>query len=395
MDDDANDLVDSVASGPDPSGGTSTVKPDPVRTPVDLSNRRSVLMWMGTASGVLLVAAIVGGIFVKLPYVALVPGSARDTEPLLEVEGIDAYPSDGELLYLTVLLKQQPNIWEYMWLQFDDDAEVLPQEAILQDRTPEENKEFNLELMNDSKAVAVAVALEELGYDAVQTDAVVVQKLVPDSPAVDVLVPGDSIVAIDDQSVTSSQELVEVLGDYRPGDEVELEIERFGHDGADIVAFTLGEHPDIVGGAFLGIRPADRLTFNESFDFKVEIDSGQVGGPSAGLAFSLAVLDDLTEGELTGGKTVAVTGTINAAGQVGPVGGVVQKTATVRDMGVEYFLVPSNQTDAELAQVRERAGDDLTIIPVSTIDEALDALKDLGGNVEAVSEYAATNQSSS
>ena len=280
--------------------------------------------------GFVVIAAVIGGLLLKVPYVALVPGSARDTEPLLAVDGIDEYPSEGELLLLTVRFQTRPNLWEYLWLRMDDDAQVVPEENIFGDRTPEENREFNLELMNDSKRVAVAVALEQLGYDAVQADAVVVQQIEAGEAADGILQPGDSVLAIDGEPTPDTGTLVEILGSRVAGDEIELLVEPFGAEETRDVQVVLGDHPEKPGTGFLGIRPADRLKFNDEFDFLVEIDSGSVGGPSAGLAFTLAVLDQLTEGELTGGRTVAVTGTINAAGQVGAVGGALQKTAVVR-----------------------------------------------------------------
>ncbi len=397
MDDDSSTVADGHGGDVGTDGGNSdaSIPADhrrPLRRGIDLTDRRSILLWGATLTGVVAAAVIVGGILLKLPYVALVPGAARDTEPLLTIDGIEEYPSEGELMYLTVRVRQRPNVWEYLWLRFDSDVEVLPEEVILGDRTPEENREFNLELMNDSKKVAVAVALEELGYDAVQTDAVVLQQLVPGEAADGILEPGDSILSIDGEPTKNTQDLVDILGRYQPGDAVELVVERFGGDGTLALKIELGEHPDNIGGAFLGIQPADRLKFSDEFSFNVEIDSGSVGGPSAGLAFTLAVLDQLTEGELTGGEAVAITGAINAAGQVGPVGGVVQKAATVRDLGIDHFIVPSALGEAELVEVKERAGDDLTIIPVSTVDEALRALADLGGDVDAITEYAAANQ---
>ena len=107
----------------------------------------------------------------------------------------------------------------------------------------------------------------------------------------------------------------------------------------------------------------------------------------------MAVLDELTPGELTGGASVAVTGTIDASGRVGSVGGVVQKTAAVRDLGVDAFLIPAGLPEEELERVFERAGDDLQVIPVEDLDDALEALAGLGGEVTAVEEYAATNLS--
>ncbi len=365
----------------------------PWRPETEEEARRSVRRWVGGMVGFVLISAVVGGILLKVPYVALVPGSARDTEPLLDVEGIEQYPSEGELLLLTVRFRTRPNLWEYLWLRADDDAEVVPEENVFGDRTPEENREFNLELMNDSKQVAVAVALEQLGYDAVQTDAVIVQQVEAGEAADGILEPGDSILAIDDQPTIETGSLVDILGELEPGDEIDLVIERFGVDGTDDLSVVLGDHPDKPGTGFLGIRPADRLKFNDEFDFVVEIDSGSVGGPSAGLAFTLAVLDQLTEGELTGGRKVAVTGTINAAGEVGPVGGVVQKTAVVRDLGADVFIVPAGQGEAELAAATDRAEGEVEIVPVANVEEALRALADLGGNVAAVNEFAAANQS--
>ena len=112
--------------------------------------------------------------------------------------------------------------------------------------------------------------------------------------------------------------------------------------------------------------------------FDVTIDTGDVGGPSAGLAFTLALIDDLTPGDLTGGGDVAVTGTIAGDGTVGPVGGTGQKAAAVRDEGITLFIVPTQDYEEAVA----RAGDDLQVVPVDNVDEALDALRERGGNVD-------------
>jgi PDZ domain-containing protein len=376
----------------DPSSPATVGRPAAPGLETAEEARRSIRRWVLGMVLFVLGSAVVGGLLFKVPYVALVPGSARDTEPLLTIEGITEYPSEGELLYTTVRLRQRPNLWEYLLLRLDPDAEVVPEQNILGDRTPEENREFNLELMNNSKQVAVAVALEQLGYDAVRTDAVVIQALVAGEPADGVLEPGDSVLSIDGKPTLSTEDLVTILGEYEPGDEIELVVERFTTQETLTLFIVLGEHPDKPGGAFLGIQPADRLDFSGDFDFEVEIDSGSVGGPSAGLAFTLAVLDQLTEGELTGGSRVAVTGTVNAAGQVGPVGGVPQKTAAVRDLGVDVFIVPEGLGPDEIAILEDKAGDDLEIVAVSTVEEALAALDSLGGDVEAVDEFAAANR---
>lgn len=405
MDLDSESLADGDGTGGgDPVVGYAVADGPRMETPEEA--RRSIRRWVGGMAFFFITFIVVGGLLLKVHYVALVPGSARDTEPLLTVEGIRAYPSDGKLYLTTVRVRQRPNLWEYLWLKADDDAEVVPEEYILGDRTPEENKEENLHLMDTSKHVAIAVALEELGYDAVRSDAVLVSDVVEDSAAEGILNRGDAIVAIDGTPVTNITDLIDTLAGHAPGDEVQLSVERYdaalaaaaaANEGsgdtpdqgrAETVSVVLGDHPDRPGSGFLGIQPIDRLQFANDFDFHIDIDSGEVGGPSAGLAFTLAILDDLTPGELTGGQDVAVTGVIYADGGVGPVGGVPQKTAAVRDLGVKTFIVPSALGEEQIAQLREIAGDELEIIPVATVDEALDALSGLGGDVDAVREYA-------
>ncbi|MGF1596240.1 MAG: PDZ domain-containing protein [Acidimicrobiales bacterium] len=383
--------------------------------------RRSMWRWVGGMVGFVVAAAVVGGMLFRVPYVALVPGSARDTEPLLVVDGLATYPSEGELLLTTVRTRQRPNLWEYLWLQADSDNELVPEDLILGGRTPDQNRDFNLQLMNDSKSIAVAVALEQLGYDAIRSDGVIVVELVEGGSAEGLLELGDAVVAIDGEPIDHTGDLVDILSMRSPGDEIVLTVEPY----ADLVAAATAaaeqqgdrnavgegaaeepparrqvEVPVVLGGrdddpdaAFLGVGPTDRVDINDDFDFTVAIDSGSVGGPSAGLAFALAVLDELTEGELTGGAKVAVTGTIDVSGRVGTVGGVLQKTAAVRDLGADAFLVPAGLPEDELDRIRDKAGDHLRIVPVATLDEALVALSELGGETGAVEEFAASNLS--
>jgi PDZ domain-containing protein len=148
----------------------------------------------------------------------------------------------------------------------------------------------------------------------------------------------------------------------------------------EVHAHTIGA-PDDATRAILGFVPEERIPVG-GFDFPVDvsIDSGSVGGPSAGLAFTLAVLDVLTPGELTGGRRIAVTGTMSLDGTVGPVGGAVQKAVAVRKAGYVAFLVPPD----EYKDVQATVGHDLRVIPVGTLQDALDALKSLGGDVDSL-----------
>jgi len=383
----------SLLGGP---GGPGSTPPPVVGPETDPAlefariQRRNLRVVAGVVVG-LIVMVIIGGFTYRTPYVALIPGSARDTEPLVEVSGVEEYPSEGELLFTTVRLRSRPNLWNYLWLTADDDARIVPEEVIYGDRTADENREVNLQAMTDSKELAVAVALEELGYEAITPDGVFVASVVDGTAADGVLRVGDVIVAIDEVAVVTDTELVALLGSYDPDDRILLSVERFGQSEAEDVVVVLGARDDDPTAAFLGIGPQTRFDLIDDYPFDVEIDSGSVGGPSAGLAFTLAVLDQLTPGELTGGAQVAVTGTITVDGRVGSVGGVPQKAAAVRDLGVRVFIVPAAIGEEAIAEVRERAGDDLEIIPVSTLGEALAALQKLGGDTGAVEEFAAGN----
>lgn len=359
--------------------------------------RRARWQYLSLILGGLVAVVVVGGLLVRVPYVALVPGTARNTESLISVSGLDTYPTEGQLLFTTVRVRDRPNLWEYLWLRQDDNAEVVPEQVILGDRSEDENRKFNLQQMNDSKSVAIAVALEELGYDAIDSNGVVITDVVADAPAAGVLVPGDTLVAIDGHPITATQDLLDALKADKPGQQVALTVEPFqpavGQPAREDRTVVLGAKPDDPAAAFLGVGPHDRINLKHDFNFTVNIDSGSVGGPSAGLAFTLAVLDQLTQGELTGGAKVAVTGTIDAAGNVGPIGGVAQKVVAVRKTGADLFIVPASLPAAELDQARARAGDHLKIIPVNNLDEALAALATLGGQVSAVPEYAAGHPS--
>ena len=182
-------------------------------------------------------------------------------------------------------------------------------------------------------------------------------------------------VLIDGEPIEVATDVGRIMDPKRPGDVVTLGVEPPDRSEVRTVEITLGPAPDEPDRGIIGIQLQPRDP-DYQYPFPIDIDSGNVGGPSAGLAFSLAIIDVLTPGELTGGKQVAVTGTIDGNGNVGPVGGVAQKTAVVSDAGYDVFLVPSGEVD----DVRARAGGDLEVIPVDTLEDALDALASLGGS---------------
>ncbi|WP_334143168.1 YlbL family protein [Rhabdothermincola sp.] len=367
------DLDDAIVPPPSPG------EPGPVGAPRP-RRARVVRIWIAVGVVVsMLVAGTVAAAFVQVPYYLISPGAARATEPLISVEGATTYPSDGSIDFTTVSLRRASALEALMgWL--DPTVDVVDEEQILGGQTEQENREATQQEMSDSKQVASAVALEALGYDVIRGTGAVVRGIVEGSPAAGALQVGDVIVAAGDQPITLSSDLARVTRSMKPGEPLGLLVERGGEGEAQALTVVLAPRPEEPDKGFLGVSTTTRdLSFQ--FPFSVQIDSGSVGGPSAGLAFTLGIIDVLTPGSLTAGKRVAVTGTIDPNGFVGPVGGVEQKTVAVRRSGAELFLVPTSEVDL----ARKYAGD-VRVEGVDTLDQALRVLASVGGDVQGLAQ---------
>ena len=251
--------------------------------------------------------------------------------------------------------------------------------------------------MGYSKETAAYVALKRLGYDVGLggggpiIESLCLQYQDPNdansaclklSPADAQLDPGDAIVAVDGHPVVLASDIAPLLAGKKPGDQVTVTIFPKGSDEKKDVTVTLTTSDD--GRTIIGFVPVDGavhddLTYQLPVD--VTITSGEISGPSAGLAFTLTLLDELTPGDITGGNKVAATGEIALDGSVGNIGGLRQKTVAVKNSGASYFLVPKDQV--EQAE-NEAKGSSLKVIGVSTLDEALQALASIGGDVSGI-----------
>ena len=349
----------------------------PPPPPAD-STRHARWPWVLGAIGVLAAAASLFALVVDLPYYALRRGSPRATEPTVSVEGAETFPAGDELLFTTVTVGQRRvNGFEWLEAKLSSDIELVPAELIDGGQTPEENQQLNQQLMDASEETAVVVALEHLGYEVVSATGATTEDVVPDTPADGVIERGDTVVRAGGQPVERVEDFVAEIDARDPGDELTLVLES-GDDGAPRRRATveLAAFPDAPAEPFLGVSGLTTRDLELDYPFDVTIDPGQVRGPSAGLAFTLAVLDVLTPGDITNGVDVAVTGTIDGLGRVGQVGGVDFKALAAERAGAELFLVPEGEEDL----ARSRVGGDLRIVPVATLQDALEALHELGAN---------------
>ncbi|MEA2973452.1 MAG: Lon-like protease [Actinomycetota bacterium] len=325
--------------------------------------------WVVVLVGVSLLTSIaaVGARFVSLPYDSIGPGSARAVNSVVTVEGHPSYPPRGQLLYTTVAVRERVNPYEALAGWLDPDTDVIPEEKVRGDISTDDFKRMNVEAMADSKTTAQLLALRHLGFTDLGDGAEIVD-VDPDLPAASLLRAHDVIVGVDDRTVAGSADAVAGIQAREPGDVLHLRLDR---DGQIVeVDAPLGRSDD--GGPLLGVRLSTRV----KLPFDIEIDSGKVVGPSAGLAYALELLDVLTPGELTGGRVVAATGDLQADGTVGPIGGVAQKAVTVRRAGAEVFLVPR----ANLDEAKTRAGSGVQVLPVDSFDDALHVLSTLDGS---------------
>ena len=335
---------------------------------------RRNLRWLAPVGGVVVVLAVIAVVFSfwRTDDVAVRPGSVEEVPSRVTVSGAEVYPPESEVALVTVLVSQRLNIWQRIGAEFESGVDIEPERTFTGDGTRSELRRLNELRMETSQHTAVVVALEHLGYEIPRlASGVIVAETMDGTSAARVLDRGDVIVGIDGMTVSDLSDLTGVLASRRAGETVVLDVERADTDSVESVEVELVASPDDPDRALVGVGARERTDIGE-LPVTVSIDSGKIGGPSAGLALTLGIIDLLTPGELTGGLKVATTGTIAFDGSVGAIGEVDQKTIAADRAGVDLLLVP----EANLSEALDHAGDDMRVVGVASLQEALDALAD-------------------
>ncbi len=336
------------------------------RGPTPVETRSAVMLIAGFSAVVLVVLTLL----LPVKYAVLHPGPVLNTlgpangKQLIVITGHATYPTSGELDLTTVSVVGGPNRKVFLlqvlggWL--DRSAAVVPEESIFppgvtQKQTDDENQAE----MTSSQESATAAALATLKIPVPTT--LTVAGLDSSSPAAGLLKTGDVIKAVNGATITDLQKLRTVLQTVRAGDPVKVTVRRKGND--ETVTTKTGASSDD-GHTVLGvyINPAF------SFPFNVKIQIEDIGGPSAGMMFALGIIDTLTPGDLTGGKRIAGTGTIDADGTVGPIGGIRQKLAGARNHGARFFIAPAENCN----EVRGHVPGGLQVVRTSTLTQSRD-----------------------
>jgi Lon-like protease len=318
------------------------------------------------AAGVLALIGLVFAVnFYRLPVVALSPGPMEDVLARLKVEGSRVYDSEGKLYLTSVGIDDDVRFYEALLDMANRDVQLVPRaELYPEDQESTEIDKENAALMDRSKETASVVALREVGYE-IEPSGVEVTQVVAGTPADGKLRAGDRILKADGRAVASTEDVRAAITGHEIGERVAFRIDR--DDTEKDVSVQVREAD---GQPRVGILLRDLFP---DLPVKVSIETeNNIGGPSAGLMFTLSIIDKLTPEDLTGGRRIAGTGEIDLDGGVLPVGGVAEKLVAVRRLGVTTFLIPAENCDS----VRGRVPDGLRLVKVAKIGDALRFLRD-------------------
>ncbi len=299
----------------------------------------------------------------------LLPDRAHEVAPKVHVQGEKPDRSGGGIYFVDVI-ERKASLLERLFPGVRTGSTLVPGSALNPGGVSDSaRRREDLRQMVESQSVAAAVALRALGYKVTARPiGVRVANVYADGPAARLLRPSDLIVAVDGQAIHRLAQLRARIGAHRPGERVRLTIRR-GSEEQVVVVKTVAD-PQNHSRAIVGIIASQASSIR--LPIKVQIDLGSVGGPSAGLAFALDIMEELGR-DVDRGYRVAATGEIGLDGSVAPIGGVRQKIFGVRKAGVDILLVPAGENARE---ARRHAGG-VRVIAVKTFPQALRALATL------------------
>ena len=315
-------------------------------------------------------AAVAATWFLPSSSYLILPDGAKPLADKVKVEGAKPAMEGGGIYFVDVIVRKSSLLEELLSPLRPDGAELVPTEAIVPPGTDfEERRRQNLRQMDRSQEIAAAVALKELGLDVGSDPAgALVVAVAPDAPADGKLEATEVIVSVDGKPVKTPDDLRRLVADREPGDQVRIGVRAGGAVRTEVLSTI--ESPEENGRAIIGIQVEQSAEIDLPID--VDIDLGGVGGPSAGLAFSLEVLEQLGR-DVDRGYRVAATGEIELDGGVAPIGGIKQKTLGAKEAGIEVFLVPAGEN----AKEARRNANGLRIIAVESFQQALRRLATL------------------
>lgn len=325
-------------------------------------------LWASVVAAVTVLGVVLAVLWLTpSDHYLFLPDDATLVDPLVSLPDEETMTEEGGI-YLVDVVVRRASLLERIFPGVAEGSTLVTEERFNpRGVSRQQRRQASLNEMSRSQQIAVAVALRELGHDVeAEPFGAEVTFIRADSSALDKLQPGDVIVEVRGKEIGLLSDLADVMEDVMPGESVHVVVQR----DEELKEFTLEtmEAQDEEGGTRAVIGIEIQQAANIDFPLDVSIDAGNIGGPSAGLAFALDIVDEIGE-DLDAGRRIAVTGEIDLDGNVRRIGGVKQKTIGAEQSGADIFIVPD-----ENAEEARRHADDLEIVAVSTFDEALSAL---------------------
>jgi PDZ domain-containing protein len=347
---------------------TATAGTAATRTPTDRHRGMTRRRWTLLFSGVLVVVlGLVGG-FVQVPYVALGPGPTYDTlsavngQQIIQVNGTATHATSGELRMVTVSEIDQITLFGALGLWMSGNYALQPRELYFPPgQSQQAVNQQNVQEFQESQIDAEVSALRYLHYPI----EVVTTQVVDGSPADKLIKAGDKIVSVNGKTVTSAEDVVNALANTKPGQTVPVSVQTGSQPVRDL-HITLGKNPSGAPQGFIGIQPAAQAVV----PFKINVSLTDIGGPSAGLIFALAIVDKLTNSDVNGGMKVAGTGEIDDLGNVSEIGGIPFKLVAARAAGATVFLTPADNC----AEAKAHVPAGLRLVKVTSLSSAISEL---------------------
>lgn len=317
----------------------------------------------------IIVVILTATYFVWTDYIIYVPGSIEDLKMIVSVNEEAAYENQGTF-YLVTVSSFRARLLYLLWGMIHPDVDVkLLSEVIPPEMSEQEYRLIMERRMTESKLMAQAVALQRLGYNAeIISKGVVVDGFVEESPAYGILEKGDIIIAVDGHSVKHTDDAIAAVRDRSVGAPVFLTVLR----GEEKFEVSITTHPSTNNPDW----PVVGVYLNSNWEITspvdVQMETGKIGGPSAGVMFVLEIMNQLIPEDLTGGHLIAGTGTIDVNEKIGAIGGVFQKVVAAEKAGAEYFIVPE-----ENYEEASKASREIVLVPVSTLQDVIDFLNSI------------------
>ena len=325
---------------------------------------------------------------------AITPGDATPVAPLVKIKGVASETHPGKIMLTDVYLSTL-DAWQWLYFHLKSHVQFVSSNELVETGVPTDELQAQGYLeMSDSKQAAEVAAFRSLGWTtpATATGAVVNSVVAPSPARKSGIHVADEIVAVNSTAVTSACSLIAATHSIPAGTTIHLSIKRAKISGAGVITYratskvslTTAKPPSGIGSSgcpgvngagtsYLGVAIEDGTSYR--LPAKVTINTANIGGPSAGLAMTLTLIDKLSRQSISGNQPIAATGTIDANGDVGDVGGVAEKTVAVQAAGAKYFFVPK----VEVATAKSSAQPGLTIVGVTTLAQTLRDLRALGG----------------